>query len=143
MAHFPMFCPTIAPFWELYGRTGARMWMVGMFDPNIKDFYERVGRLKQTHAEGYGFEAVGVLGRSHYRRPERRNRLKLLVPVVFVIAAGFGLKGSIHYFVGAQTYEQRVTELQQGEGFDKLGAVLMAPDRVTLWISATIRQILH
>ncbi len=140
LVHFPEFCPTFAPFGELYGQTGASRWMVEMFDPNIKDFYERVGRLKQAHAKGYAFEGVGVLGRSYYRKPQRKNRLKLLVPVMFVLMAGFGLKGSIHYFVGAQTYENRVSELQGGKGFDKLGAVLMAPDSLTLWVSNTIRK---
>lgn len=111
-----------------------------MFDPNVKDFYERVGRLKEAHAQGYGFEAVGVLGRSHYRRPVRTNRMKLMLPVVFFLMAAFGVKGTIHFFVGGQTYGDRVASLQQGEGFDKLGAALMAPDRITLWVSETIRR---
>lgn len=111
-----------------------------MFDPNIKDFYERVGRLKVAHSEGYGFEAAGVLGRSHYRRPQRKSRMKYLLPVVFVLIAGFTLKGAIHYFVGAGTYQDRVASLQKGEGFDKLGAALMAPDQITLWVSETIRR---
>lgn len=111
-----------------------------MFDPNIKDFYDRVGRLNKAHAMGYGHEAVGVLGRSYYRRPRRKSRLKLLFPIALVLMATFALKGSIHYFVGAQTYENRVAELQNGAGFDKLGAALMSPDRVTLWVSETIRR---
>ena len=114
-----------------------------MFDPNIQDFYERVGRLKQAHAEGYGFEAVGVLGRSHYRRPQRKNRMKILFPILFVLMAGMVMKGGIHYFVGAKTYENRVASLQQGQGFDKLGAALMAPDSVTLWVSQAIRRSLQ
>lgn len=111
-----------------------------MFDPNIQDFYERVGRLKTAHAQGYGFEATGVLGRSHFRRPLRKNRLKLVMPVVVLLSAGFALKGVIHYFVGASSYDSRVASLQQGKGFDKLGAALMAPDRVTLWVSDTLRR---
>lgn len=114
-----------------------------MFDPNIKDFYERVGRLKSAHAAGLGFEAAGALGRSHYRRPKAKTRGKVLLPIIFMICAGFAMKGAIHYYVGAQTYENRVTELKQGEGFDKLGSLLMAPDRVTLWVSHTLRRNLN
>lgn len=114
-----------------------------MFDPNIKDFYERVARLNKAHAAGYGFEAVGVLGRSHYRQAPRKNRIKFAFPVVFLLMAGVGLKGTVHYFVGAQTYEDRVADLQNGAGFDKLGAVIMAPDRLTLWVSATLRNGFH
>jgi len=111
-----------------------------MFDPNVKDFYERVGRLQLAHSQGYGFEAGGVLGRSHYRKPHPKIHLKLWLPVVFFMAATFCVKGTIHYFVGGQTYDARVEMMQNGEGFDKLGAALMAPDRVTLWISDAIRQ---
>lgn len=111
-----------------------------MFDPNIKDFYERVGRLNKAHAKGYGFEGVGVLGRSHYRVAPRKSLLRFLFPVVFLLMAGIALKGTVHYFVGAQTYGDRVAELQNGAGFDKLGAVIMAPDRLTLWVSATLRN---
>lgn len=114
-----------------------------MFDPNIKDFYQRVGRLKEAHAKGYGFEATGVLGRSYYRRSHQKNRMKLVFPVMFILMAAVGLKGAIHYFVGAQTYDNRVAELKNGEGFDKLGAALMAPDFVTLWVSQTIRRSLQ
>lgn len=114
-----------------------------MFDPNLKDFYERVGRLKRAHAAGYGFEAQGVLGRAHYRKPQRKNRLKLLLPVAFFFLAAMGMKGTIYYFVGAQTYNDRVASMQQGEGFNAVAAVLMAPDRVTLWISDGIRRSLQ
>jgi hypothetical protein len=117
--------------------------MVVMFDPNIKDFYDRVARLKKAHAEGYAFEAEGVLGRSHYRRPKRKNYLKLLLPVAFFFVTALGMKGGIYYFVGAQTYEDRVAALQKGEGIDKLGAVLMEPDDLTLWISEGIRRSLQ
>ena len=81
-----------------------------------------------------------MLGRSHFRRPLRKNRLKLVMPVVVLLSAGFALKGVIHYFVGASSYDSRVASLQQGKGFDKLGAALMAPDRVTLWVSDTLRR---
>jgi hypothetical protein len=114
-----------------------------MFDPNIADFYERVGRLNKAHAQGRGFEAAGVLGRSYFRRPHRKSKLRLLVPVMFILMAGFALKGTIHYFVGAQTYGNRVAEMQNGKGFDKLGAALMMPDSLTLWVSETLRRSLQ
>lgn len=114
-----------------------------MFDPNIKDFYDRVDRLKREHAKGYAFEAQGALGRSHYRKPRRKNRLKMLLPVVFFLVTALGMKGVIHYSVGAQTYEDRVAALQNGEGFDRLGAVLMMPDDLTVWISESIRRSLQ
>lgn len=111
-----------------------------MYDPNIKDFYQRVGRLKKAHAKGYGFEARGTLGRSAYYRKPRKNRAAMALPMVFLLVSAFALKGAIHYSVGAKTYENRVAALQNGEGFDKLGATLMTADPVTLWVSGTMSK---
>jgi ABC-type Fe3+ transport system permease subunit len=114
-----------------------------MYDPNIKDFYDRVDRLRRDHEQGYAFEAEGALGRSHYRKPRRKNRLKFLLPVVFFLITAVSMKGVIYHFVGAQTYEDRVAVLQNGEGIDKLGAMLMQPDWVTLWIAEAVGRSLQ
>ena len=111
-----------------------------MHDPNLIDFYNRVGRLQKAHAAGYGFEAVGTLGRSHYSRRTRKRGRGLLLPVLFVGMAVFGLKGTIHYHVGADTYETRVSSMGSGEGFDRLGAVLMQADPVTVWLSGQMQE---
>lgn len=111
-----------------------------MHDPNLVDFYNRVGRLQKAHAAGYGFEAVGTLGRSHYSRRTRKRRKNFVLPLLFVGMAVFGLKGTIHYHVGAETYETRVSSMGSGEGFDRLGAVLMQADPVTVWLSGKMRE---
>lgn len=111
-----------------------------MHDPNIKDFYDRIGRLQKAHARGEGFEAPGTLGRSYYYRKPKKRPMKMVLPMVFVAMSVFGLKGAIHYQIGAQTYESRVSQLNKGEGFDRLGSVLMSADPVTLWVSGTLRK---
>ena len=112
-----------------------------MHDPNLIDFYDRVGRLQKAHASGQGFEAVGTLGRSYYTRRQRgRRRMGWILPLFFVAAAVFGLKATIHYHVGDQTYQDRLTVMRQGEGFDRLGATLMQADPVTLWLSAKLQE---
>lgn len=113
-----------------------------MYDPNIKDFYERVGRLQKAHASGLGFESVGTLGRSYYYRPQRKRRSSFLAPLCFLAMAVFGVKGTIHYHIGEQTYQARVASMQDGEGFDRLGATIMAEDPVTVWVSGVMRKYL-
>lgn len=113
------------------------MWV----DPNLNDFYSRVSRIEKSHAKGYGFEAAGTLGRKSATRSGRRL-LKVAKPLVLALAMGLCLKGIIHYYVGAQTYEVRVSALAAGEGFDPVGAWLMHADPATLWISGQLQSLL-
>ncbi len=113
------------------------MWV----DPNLNDFYSRVARIEKSHAKGYGFEAPGTVSRKVAGRGGSRL-LKLAKPVVLVLAMGVGLKAVIHYFVGAQTYENRVSALAAGDGFDPVGAWLMQADPVTLWLSGQMQSVL-
>jgi hypothetical protein len=113
------------------------MWV----DPNLNDFYSRVSRIEKSHAKGYGFEAAGTVSR---KAPSRLGSglLKLVKPVLFVLLIGVSLKATIHYFIGAQTYETRVSALAVGEGFDPVGAWLMHADPVTLFLSGQLQTYL-
>lgn len=113
------------------------MWV----DPNLNDFYSRVSRIEKSHAKGYGFEAAGTVSRKSAGRGAGRL-LKLAKPLLLVLAMGVGVKGVIHYFVGAQTYENRVSALAAGDGFDPVGAWLMHADPVTLWLSGQMQSVL-
>ena len=113
------------------------MWV----DPNLNDFYSRVSRIEKAHAKGYGFEAAGTIGRSGSARHKSRG-LKFLKPLIFALLVGAGLKGMIHYYVGAETYQTRVDALVLGDGFDPVGGWLMQADPVTTWISAKLQATL-
>jgi hypothetical protein len=113
------------------------MWV----DPNLNDFYGRVSRIEKTHAKGYGFEAAGTVGRKVPSRTGSRLA-KLIKPVVFALLIGIGLKGTIHYYIGAQTYESRVSALAAGEGIDPVGAWLMHADPLTLLVSGQLQAML-
>lgn len=112
-----------------------------MADPNLLDFYGRVSRIKKARSKGYGFEAAGTLGRSYYTQhaPSRRS-FSILKPALIVLFSAFGLKGAIHYQVGADIYSERVADLNSGEGFDRLGGYLMQADPVTIFVSAKLKE---
>lgn len=112
------------------------MWV----DPNLNDFYNRVSRIEKSHAKGYGFEAAGTVGRKGNGRG--RVWLKFVKPLAVATVLGLGLKGMIHYYVGTQTYENRVSSLAAGSGFDPVGAWLMHADPVTLWVSGQMQAML-
>lgn len=97
-------------------------------------------RIEKAHAKGYGFEAKGTLGRSSSWKRERGG-MWFVRPLLVVLAVGMVLKGAIHHYVGEKLYEERVTRLMVGEGFDPVGATLMHADPVTLAISGFIGEI--
>jgi len=113
------------------------MWV----DPNLNQFYSRVSRIEKAHAKGYGFEAAGTIGRKPPSRAGARL-LKLAKPLVLGLALGVALKGTIHYYVGPQTYESRVSALAAGTGFDPVGAWLMQADPITLYVSSQLQILL-
>lgn len=112
-----------------------------MSDPNIGDFYKRVARIERARKKGFGLEASGTLGRSHYA-PTAPRRSSILGPVLFVLLCGFLLKGVIYSQVGPELYNQRVAALLAGDGIDRVGGWLMQADPVTLYASKRISNLL-
>jgi hypothetical protein len=106
-----------------------------MADPNLVDFYGRVARIEKDHARGYGFEARGTLGRSAYLRRPKKSMMRFALPVMMIVACGITVKGFIHHQIGGNVYDERVAALLGGEGFDRLGGILMKADIATLWVS--------
>jgi hypothetical protein len=111
-----------------------------MSDPNLANFYGRIARIERARARGYGFEANGTLGRSHYMRPVRQRR-PLLRVLIFAFVCAFGLKGAILHNIGPESYDARVARLESGKEFDQLGAWLMQADPVTVWVAEQIAEI--
>lgn len=109
-----------------------------MADPNLVDFYNNVARFEKKRAKGYGFDAAGTLGRSHFQKTARRR--SWLMPMIMVLCAGIGLKGMIYQSVGAKAYDQRVQALMVGEGFDRLGGWLMQADPATVFVAGKISE---
>ncbi|NBZ88282.1 hypothetical protein [Stagnihabitans tardus] len=105
-----------------------------MADPNMSDFYRRVERIQKARAKGYGFEAPGTLGRSHYYRP-RTQRRGLLGPVLLLLAAVFLMKGLMISQIGTSDYQARVDRLRAGKGIEPLGGWVMQVDPVSTLVA--------
>jgi hypothetical protein len=110
------------------------MWV----DPNLNDFYNRVSRIEKAHAKGYGFEAAGTVSRSTAAN-RKAGSWKFLKPLAIALCMSAGLKGMIHYYIGADVYQKRVDALVLGQGFDPVGGWLMQADPATLWISGQLQ----
>ena len=110
-----------------------------MLDPNLIDFYGRVARFERARKNGYGFDAKGTLGRSHFEKKSRPHK-SWRGTALLVVFCVFGVKGAILQSVGGQAYDNRVAGLQAGEGFDRLGGWLMQADPVTVFVAEKITQ---
>ncbi|MEO8241315.1 MAG: hypothetical protein ABI832_03330 [bacterium] len=110
-----------------------------MTDPRMTEFYGRVARIQKARSKGYGFEAPGTLGRSHYYRPQAQRR-SIVGPILFLLLTAFLLKGVIYHSVGAQSYNDRVAALMAGDGIEKVGGWLMQSEPATQFVSDKITQ---
>ncbi len=113
-----------------------------MSTQDLAAFYGRVARFEKARALGYGFEANGTLGRSFYNK-SRRKRPAIFGPLLIVATCVFGLKAAIHYKVGAADYADRVAQMQDQDGFSRLGATLMQVDPLTVYLSETLGKVLR
>ena len=112
-----------------------------MADQNISDFHRRVARIERARKKGYGFEAAGTLGRSHYAQPAPQRRA-ILGPILFLLVCGFMLKGVMYSQVGSDLYNQRVSALMAGKGIDRIGGWLMQAEPVTLYVAKKLNNLL-
>lgn len=112
-----------------------------MAGPNMNEFYGRVARIEKMRAKGYGFEAEGTLGRSHYLKPAPRRR-SVLVPGLFLVLCAILLKGVMYQQLGDVTYNSRVADLMAGDGVEKVGGWMMQADPLTLYTSDKIEALL-
>lgn len=111
-----------------------------MADRNILDFNSRCARIERAFVSGYGFEAAGTLGRSYYTR-RKGLRIPVMGPVLFLVCGVILLKAAILNSVGISTYQMKVDRLWEGQGFEQVGAIVMQPDPVTIWIAGKLAAV--
>lgn len=111
-----------------------------MADPNLKDFYGRVYKIRKSHRRGGGFEAAGTLGRAYFvpRQGKAFPIMAVVKPLGYVVAAMIVLKALIMNQIGPDAYLQHIQTLFSGDTFDKVGAVLMMPDPVSSFLTSLL-----
>ncbi len=113
-----------------------------MVDRNRENFQGRIGRIERVHDKGGGFEAPGTLGMSYYTARRRRPGLpRWPLTLVVMLAVLFTLKAMLHVAIGPSAYDYKVAALRAGSDIDRVGAVLLQADPVTILIADQIRRI--
>ncbi|WP_149754850.1 hypothetical protein [Roseivivax sediminis] len=105
----------------------------------MKDFakrYQQVQRKHQRLAHGY----VTRVGRNGVieHRPRRDVRGLMVTPLVIVVAAFFGFKTLLLSQLGTESYAAHLAALAQGNLAERIGAILMAQDPLTVHASALL-----
>lgn len=59
-----------------------------------------------------------------------------------VLVAMIAYKGFLHAHLGERVYEQRLTLLTEGNGFERFGGWVMQLDPATLWVSGKMKILL-
>jgi len=111
-----------------------------MADRNILDFNQRCKRIDKAFVSGYGFEALGTLGRSHYTRG-KKWRIPVMGPVLVLVLSVVVLKAALLHVIGPSTYQMKVDRLWEGAGFEQVGAVVMQADPVTIWLAGKFAEV--
>jgi hypothetical protein len=107
---------------------------------SFNDFDNRITRISQKHAtmkRGYSL-SVDRDGLIVARPKARRSGFPLKLVLMFVV--GFlGFKILLVSFLGLDTYEHRVSELQNGAAVEQVGAWFMQADPITVELAAKLR----
>jgi hypothetical protein len=112
-----------------------------MSDPNMRDFYGRVGRIEDMHRKGYGFEADGTLGMSHFRTRQKTRRVGWLMPLALVLGTVVMIKAAVLANIGPEAYTDRVARLSSGSRADKIGAYVLQADPLTVQAASLFKRI--
>ena len=111
-----------------------------MADRQMQDFYRRAGRYERAHAKGLGFEAPGTLGRSAQRKRRGLN-VPILAPLAVFFLVCLLMKAAITLQLGPDLYAMRLDRLHNGTAVERVGAIFLAPDRISGWLAAEIDRI--
>lgn len=102
-----------------------------------RDFGARLKRIDRRHrklSDGY---VTSVNHDGLIIAVPRRRRIRVPFAGIALLAVGvLALKGIFYAQLGPEVYEARLAALAQGSQVERMGAWVMQPDPITLWIAA-------
>jgi len=108
-------------------------------------FEKRVGRVVRDHVRMRRNGAVHRVGKDGLirARPRVARPRFPLRGILIVVLLGFAFKSVLWVHIGAAGYAERVEDLRAGTPVERVGAWLMQPDGVTVWIGSELRPYLR
>ncbi|HKL69880.1 hypothetical protein [Salibaculum sp.] len=109
------------------------------------DFDKRVGHVVRTHdriRRNGVVHRVGKDGLIRARPRVARPRFPLRA-ILIVMLLGLAFKGVLWAQIGPVGYAERVEKLRTGTTVERVGAWLMQPEGVTVWVGGQLRPYLR
>lgn len=107
-----------------------------MSSSQFDEFDRRMRRISRRHTQlSHGYVTTINSDGMVVAKPRRRSPRGTLRGVALVILVLMVFKGFLYAQLGATGYEDRVAKLSSGSAFEKAGAVVMAADPITQWLS--------
>ena len=101
-------------------------------DTQREEFYGRIARLERDRSGTGGRSRTPTVGGGNW-----------LLPVIMIVGVLFVTKAVVHARIGAESYDYRIALLASGDGADRIGAWVLAPDPLTRGLSEALRAVAH
>lgn len=103
------------------------------------EFERRMRRINRRHSKlSHGYVTAVNSDGLVVAKPQRRSSRGMLRGLAVIVLVMFAFKGFLHAQLGPQAYQDRIDALAAGSVVEQVGAVVMTPDPVTLWISSKV-----
>ena len=110
----------------------------------FEEFERRMRRINRRHtklSQGFKTEINNdglVVAKPHKRRGGATIRGLALIAVIILLFKGF-----LHAQLGITAYEERVTQLAEGNAVEQIGAWVMTADPITLALSQHLSSLVR
>lgn len=102
------------------------------FDRRMRRINRRHSKLSQGYVTSVNQDGLVVA------KPQRRARRGTLRGVAMIVIIVMLFKGFLHAHLGPAAYSDRIEALSQGTVIEQAGAVAMAADPITVWLSSQL-----
>lgn len=104
-----------------------------------EEFDRRMRRISRRHTQlSHGYVTSVNDDGLVIAKPKRRMRRGTLRGLAIVVLVLMIFKGFLHSQLGSEAYQARLDGLAGGSIFEQAGAVVMAADPITVWLSGQI-----
>lgn len=110
----------------------------------FNEFDRRMSRISRRHSKlSHGYVTKVMDDGMVVAKPRRRSKMGAARAVAILLLVLVVFKGVLHAQLGGAEYQQRIEALASGSAVEKAGAIVMAADPGTVWISGKVSSLVR